>query len=138
MIYSSSSLCMFYEIQSDDVGDSSNNDVYDDDKKMIIIIIIIIINIVIRFGYKTLKNKCIWLWRFISQQVFSMIRLKNSQFSWGHVSFNKQTFDLRITKQKKREKISSFIYVPDSMRRHCTECLQAFPHTNRHFYSPSM
>jgi len=52
---------MFYEIQSDDVGDSSNNDVYDDDKKMIIIIIIIIINIVIRFGYKTLKNKCIWL-----------------------------------------------------------------------------
>ena len=38
-----------------------------------------------------------------------------------------------LQREGKRDKISTHFSVPDGVRRHCTDCLQAFPHINRLF-----
>ena len=43
-----------------------------------------------------------------------------------------------LQRDKKTRKISTRIYVPESMRRYCTECVQALPHINRLFISPCL
>jgi hypothetical protein len=43
-----------------------------------------------------------------------------------------------LLRQEKRDKISSHIYVPDGVRRHCTDCLYAFPHIYSLLVSPCL